>query len=150
MDNKITPGEIVVMAAGAVALIASFLPFYKQETFNAELETVDKNFSAWSSDFPFLFPVATLIAIFAVVAGLLVVLTKFANVDLSRGFLGFGFTQLLLALGFFSAILALAYLIQDKGTTDTGFGYWLLLIAALASIVGAVLIRNERGATGTV
>lgn len=150
MDNKITPGEIVVMAAGAVALIASFLPFYKQETFNAELETVDKNFSAWSSDFPFLFPVATLIAIFAVVAGVLVVLTKFANVDLSRGFLGFGFTQLLLALGFFSAILALAYLIQDKGTTDTGFGYWLLLIAALASIVGAVLIRNERGATGTV
>jgi len=150
VDNKITPGEIVVMAAGAVALIASFLPFYKQETFNAELETVDKNFSAWSSDFPFLFPVATLIAIFAVVAGLLVVLTKFANVDLSRGFLGFGFTQLLLALGFFSAILALAYLIQDKGTTDTGFGYWLLLIAALASIVGAVLIRNERGATGTV
>jgi len=149
VDNKVTPGEIVVMAAGAVALIASFLPFYKQEF--ATFEGTDtKNFSAWSSDFPLLFPVATLIAIFAVVAGLLVVLTKFANVDLSRGFLGFGFSQLLLALGFFSAILALAYLIQDKGTTDTGFGYWLLLIAGLASVVGAVLVRNERGATPTV
>jgi hypothetical protein len=150
VDKKITPGEIVVMAAGAVALIASFLPFYKLETLNSQLETVDKNYSAWSSDFPFLFPVATLIAIFAVVAGVLVVLTKFANVDLSRGFLGFGFSQLLLALGFFSAILALAYLVQDKGTTDTGFGYWLLLLAGLASVVGAVLVMNERGRTPTV
>ncbi|MGQ0802578.1 MAG: hypothetical protein ACT4PI_01755 [Actinomycetota bacterium] len=144
MDNKVTPGEIVVMAAGALGLIASFLPFYKVDQFG-----FDDSWSAWSGDIPLLFPVATLIAISAVVAGVLVALTKFANMQIT-GVLGIGFAQLLLALGFFSAILALAYLIQDKGQLDAGFGFWLLLIAGLGSVVGAVLIRNERGAAGTI
>ena len=144
MEKKITPGEIVVMAAGAVALIASFLPFYKIEGFGD-----DESFSSWSGDLPFLRPVATLIALFAVAAGVLVVLNKFANMQIGN-VLGIGFPQLLLALGFYSTILALAFLIQDKGQLDTGFGYWLLLLSAIASLVGGVLMRNERGAAGTV
>ncbi len=140
MDNKITPGEIVVMAAGAVVLIFSFLPFFKldQAGFSDDI-------SAWGEG---LFPVATLIIVFAVASAVLVVLTKFANMTIS-GFLGFGFNQLLLALSFFSAILALAYLVVDKGPYDFGFGYFLVLIGALGSLVGAVLIMNERqGAVG--
>jgi len=133
VDNKVTPGEIVVLAAGAVGLIAAFLPFYK----NGE--------SANSFD-EGLFPVATLIALFVVAAAVLVALVKFANVNLSAGVLGFGFVQLLLALGFFAAILAIAFLIAEKGSVDFGFGYYLLLIAGVGSVVGAVIMRNERQA----
>src|SRR5680860_1324197 len=123
------------MAAGAVCLIFSFLPF-----FTLDVAGFNDDISAWGEG---LFPVATLIVVFAVAAAVLVVLTKFANMTIT-GFLGFGFTQLLLALSFFSAILALAYLIVDKGVYDFGFGYFLVLIGALGSLVGSVLISNER------
>jgi hypothetical protein len=141
VDNKVTPGEIVVMAAGAVTLIFSFFPFF---TFDQFGESDDV--TAWGDG---LFPVATLIVIFAVIAAVLVAITKFANVSFT-GLLGFSLTQLLLVLGFFSAIVALAYLLVEKGAYDFGFGYWLVLIGALGSVVGAVLVRNERGAAGTV
>ena len=141
MNTKVTPGEIVVMAGGAVALIFSFLPFY-----TLDLGPVDDDVSAWGEG---LFPVATLIVIFAVIAGLLVVLTKFANMTIA-GFLGFGFTQLLLAASFFSAILALAYLLRDNGGADFGFGYFLVLIGSLATLVGSILIVNERKGAGTI
>ncbi len=51
---------------------------------------------------------------------------------------------MLLALTFFAAVLAVAYLIVDKGPGGgLGFGYWLVLIGAVGSLVGAVLMMNE-------
>ena len=142
MDNKVTPGEIVVMAGGAVALIFSFLPFWSLDE-----GPIEDDVSAWGDG---LFPVATLIVIFAVLAAVLVVLTKFANMTIT-GFLGFGFNQLLLASSFFSAVVALAYLIQDRPFGyDLGFGYILLLIGSVATFVGSILVTNERKGAGTI
>lgn len=160
MKTKPTPGEIVVMAAGVLGLIASFLPFYKIEFAGPAFDLGDlgdldlglgvgfetggsEEFSAWSTDLPFLFPVATLIAVFVVAAAVIVALVRFTNIDLSAGFLGFGLNHLVLALAFFPAVLALSYLIQDFPGVDLSVGYWLLLIAAIGSVVGAVLMMNE-------
>jgi len=141
VDKKVTPGEIVVMAGAGVAFIFSFAPFITYEL----LGTSDSR-SAWGSGF---FPVATLIPIFAVVAGVLVALVKFANVRYpSSGVLGFGWHSLLLALTFFAAILTVAYLIVDKGPGGgLGWGYWLVLIGAVGSLVGAILMMNEAKTT---
>jgi hypothetical protein len=137
VEKNPTPGEIVVMAGAGLALIFSFLPFHKIEVGN-----FSDNTSAWGSG---LFPIATLIPIFAVIAGVLVVLVRFGNVQYPPGgFLGFTWNTLLLALTFFAAILAIAYLIADKGiATSLGFGYWFVLIGAVGSLVGAVLMMNE-------
>lgn len=137
MEKNPTPGEIVVMAGAGLALIFSFLPFYKIEVAN-----FSDNSSAWDSG---LFPVATLIPIFAVIAGVLVALVRFGNVQYPPGgFLGFTRNTLLLALTFFAAILAVAYLIADKpAATSLGFGYWFVLIGAVGSLVGAALMMNE-------
>ncbi|HKF90460.1 MAG TPA: hypothetical protein VKC52_03180 [Acidimicrobiia bacterium] len=137
MEKNPTPGEIVVMAGAGLALIFSFLPFYKIEVAN-----FSDNSSAWDSG---LFPVATLIPIFAVIAGMLVALVRFGNVQYPPGgFLGFTRNTLLLALTFFAAILAVAYLIADKpAATSLGFGYWFVLIGAVGSLVGAALMMNE-------
>ena len=144
MDQKVTPGEIVVMAAGGVALIASFLPF-----FSIDEAGVDESYSSLSTGFPTLFPVATLIPVAIIAAAVLLVLTKFANMTIGD-VLGIGLVQLIIALSFFGALLALAYLIQDTPEgLDKGFGYWLLLLSGLASIVGAILVSNERGRPGT-
>ena len=137
MEKNPTPGEIVVMAGAAVALLFSFFPFYKVEV----LDTTD-NTSAWGSG---LFPVATLIPIFAVIAGVLVALVRFANVQYPPGgFLGFGYGSLILALTFFAAVVAVAFLIVDRSAaTSFGFGYWFVLIGAVGSLVGAILMMNE-------
>jgi hypothetical protein len=140
VNTKVTPGEIVVMAGGGVALIFSFLPFY----------TVDfgGDTSAWGSG---LFPVATFIAMFAAAAGILVALNKFANVSFpAGGVLGIGWNAFLLVLTFYAALLAFGFLIVDNGGVDRGVGFWFMLIGAIASFVGAILMQNEArtGASG--
>jgi hypothetical protein len=141
VDNRVTPGEIVVMAAGAVGIIATFLPF-------ADPDFGD-SVNAWDGDVFGVFPVATLIGIYVLIAGVLVALTKFANVTIGN-LLGLGLVQIVLVLGFFAALQALAYLLTEFGGADRGIGYWLLLLSGIASLVGAILMRNERGAVGPV
>jgi hypothetical protein len=137
VEKNPTPGEIVLMAGAGLTLLFSFFPFYK-----VEIGNFSDNTSAWQ---PGLFPVATLITIFAVIAGVLVALVRFANVQFPpTGFVGIGWNQLLLALTFFSALLAVAYLIVDKPTGQSfGFGFWFVLIGAVGSLVGAILMSTE-------
>ena len=131
-----TPGEITVMAGAAVALIGSFLDFYSLDFAGASDDR-----STWSSG---LFPVATLMVIFAVIIGVLVALTKFANMRLPDRIAGFTWDQIYLVLGFFAALYAVAYLLVDKGAYDYGIGFWLVLIGCIASFVGAILLQRER------
>ena len=135
MEKNPTPGEIVVMAGAGVTFLFSFFAFYSGRAGVG-------NTSAWGSG---LFPVATLIVLFAVAAGVMVALRRFANVHYpSGGVLGFGWNQLLIALTFFASILALAFLIVDKGPFfKLGFGFWLVFFGAIGSLVGAVMMMNE-------
>jgi hypothetical protein len=135
VEKNPTPGEIVVMAGAGVAFLFSFFPFYRGR---ADIG----NISAWGSG---LFPVATLIVLFAVAAGVLVALVRFANVHYPPGgVLGLSVNQLLLVLTSFATILSLAFLILDKGPFYTlGFGFWLVFLGAIATLVGAVIMLNE-------
>ena len=71
IEKNPTPAEIVVMAGAGAAFLFSFFPFYSGRGGVG-------NISAWGSG---LFPVATLIVLFAVAAGVLVALVRFANVQ---------------------------------------------------------------------
>jgi hypothetical protein len=135
VEKNPTPGEIAVIAGAGAVLLFSFFPFFSGR---AGADSV----SAWGSG---LFPLATLIVIFAVAAGALVALVRFANVQYPPGgFLSFGYHQLLLAFTFFATILAVAFLILDKGPfTNLGFGFWLVFLGSAASLVGAVIMTNE-------
>ena len=135
MEKNPTPGEIVVMAGAGVAFLCSFFPFYSGRAGVG-------NTNAWGSG---LFPVATLIVLFAVAAGVLVALVRFANVQYPPGgLLGIAWNQLLLALTSFASILGLAFLIVDKGPfVRLGFGFWLVFIGAIGTLVGAVVMMNE-------
>ena len=135
MEKSPTPGEITVIAGGGVCLVFSFLPFY-----SGNLGLSNRN--AWNAG---LFPVATLIVVFAVAAAVIVLLVRFANVRYpAGGVFGFSLNALLLALTFFAAILAAAYLLVDRGVAyDLGIGYWFVLLGAIASLVGAAIMMNE-------
>ena len=131
MGQRITRGELVVIAAGVLALVASFLPFYKNS----------QSVSSWDE---LLFPLATLIPILAVLAALLIVATKLQNVGDSRRVLGFGFAQLALVLSFEAAALAWAFFVAKRGGFSFGIGYFLLLLASIASLGGSWLVVSER------
>jgi hypothetical protein len=150
MDKKVSPGQITVMAAGFVVLVGSFLAFYSYDAPSVHIggQTIgggSHSVSAWGSG---LFPVATLIVIFGVLMAAIVAVTAFAKVDLPEHVAGFTMDQILLVLGAFSALLALAYLLVDKGGASYGIGYWLTLLGSLGLLAGAVLTEREHaGAT---
>ena len=127
-----TPGEIVIMAAGAVMLIFSFFDFAG-------------NTSAWGTGW---FPIATLLPLYGVIMGLEIGLTKFANVKLPDSIVGFTREQLHLVLGIMAGLMALAWLIAGTGNKQVGL--WFEVIGGLALAAGAFLLQRERhtGAIG--
>ena len=70
-DKQPTPSELVIMIAGAVMLVASFLDFAGQT-------------SAWGR---YLFPIATLLPIYGVIMAAQIALTKFAGVKLPEQYI---------------------------------------------------------------
>jgi hypothetical protein len=148
-SKKVTPAEIVILAAGVVAFVFSFLPFYKAPTVSVAGITVHggASVSAWGRG---LFPVATLIPIFGIIMAAQIAVAKWASVRLPEHVLGFTWEQIHVALGLFAALLAICYLIVDKGGADFGFGFFLVLIGAIGLAVGAIMLQLERaGAAGS-
>ncbi len=143
--GRVSPGELLIVVGALVALVGSLLPFYEIESFSL-VDTID--FTLWSRDFPLLFPVATLILVYALAAAFSVAVARLDTGPAAGGMLGFRASQLSLAASAGAALLALAFLVQDKGalapgaaSIDFGLGYYLLLVACVASTVGAVLLH---------
>jgi hypothetical protein len=143
VDRQVKPSDIVIMASGAVALIFSFLPWFKAP------EGLGDDLTAWSTDLTF--PLATYIPLIGVILGGQVALTKFANVNFPERILGFAWAQIHLVLAIFAGLLALGWLIVDPGP-DKGIGLWISILAAIGLVVGSVLeyVEGERAvAPGT-
>jgi hypothetical protein len=129
--NRATRAEIVIIAAGAVTVIGSFLPFW-------EVPLVGST-NAWGR---LLFPVATLMPIFGLVMAAQVAASRFAGVQFPDQVLGFTWPQLHLVLGSFAALLALCYLVVDKGYKSFGMGYWIVLLGCLGLAAGALMLER--------
>ena len=130
--RKLGPAATVIVVAGAVMLVGSFLGFF---TFGS------LSWSAWSSRG--YFPLATLPALLGVIMALQVVLTTFTDVSLPAEVLGFDWTQIHLVLGIQAALLMLCFLVLNHGVLGFGIGFWLMLLAAIALAVGAVMQSRE-------
>jgi hypothetical protein len=145
---KISPANIVILVAGVVILIASFLAFYKLEIPKQTLGNItiggSTSYNAWSTG---QFLIATLPALLGAVMAAHVVLAAFSNVDLPETVLGLTWDQIHLALGFQAALMMIAFLIRSNPYSSFGIGFWLMLIAGVALLVGAIM--RVTGATAT-
>jgi hypothetical protein len=126
-----TPGEIIIMAAGAVMLVFSFVDFTSGTT-------------AWGTGW---FPIATLLPIYGAVLAVVLALTKFANVKLPDRIAGFTVTQLYVAIAAMAGLMAIAWLITDTGSKKVG--QWFEILGGIALVVGAVFLQRERSAGTT-
>jgi hypothetical protein len=128
---KLSPADILILIAGALMLIGSFLAFYT---------VPGQSFNAWSHG---LFGIATVVVFCGVAMAGQVALSNWGSVSLSPRPFGMSWDQVHLALGFQTAIMMLAFLAQNHNGVGLGIGFWLMLVAAIALFVGAIM-RNGR------
>jgi hypothetical protein len=115
-----------------VTVIGSFLPFW-------DVPLVGST-NAWGR---LLFPVATLMPVFALVMATQIAASRFAGVRFPEPVFGFTWRQVHLALGAFAALLAVCYLLVDRGYKSFGIGYWIVLLGCLGLVSGAVMLERE-------
>jgi hypothetical protein len=121
-----TPGEIIIMVAGGVMLVCSFLDFVGQN-------------SAWGQ---FNFPIASLLPIYGVIMAVQIALTTYAGVNMRGRIAGFTWEQIHLVLGLMAGLMALAWLVTDVG--DKKIGLWFEVAGGIALAVGAVRLQRDR------
>jgi hypothetical protein len=133
MDGKSAPttAELTILIAGAVMLVASFLPF-----------AFDHN--AWSA---FLFPLATLLPLYGVIMATHIGVTKYLGANLPPKVFGFTWEQLHLVLGLLAGAMAVGWFVTNVG--KRGVGMWFEIIGGLALAAGAVNLQRERN-TGAI
>jgi hypothetical protein len=133
--SKLSPPNIVILAAGALTLVGSFLAFYKYSA--AAPGFKGGSVSTWSSG---LFGIATTIVICGVIMAGQVALTSFgSNVSIPAKVLGFGWDQIHLVLGFQAAIMMIAFLVTNHRGLSLGIGFWLMLVGGIGLLVGAIM-----------
>ncbi|MCU1466782.1 MAG: hypothetical protein JWM72_2710 [Actinomycetia bacterium] len=152
MDKlKLSTANLIIIVSGAVMLIASFLPFNKFSTGSFNVGGVHVGgtitYNAWSSHY---FLIATIPALLGIVMAAQVAVVAFASgVRLPETVLGFTWNQIHLVFAFQATIMMLAFLIQNTSPLDKGIGLFLMLLAAIALLVGAVL-RMQEQPTGAI
>jgi hypothetical protein len=130
MDERTpAPGELVIIVAGAIMLVASFLDF-------------GGDTSGWGSGW---FPLATLLPIYGVVMAVLVALVRFAQVELPDEIAGWTLDQVLMVVGLLAGLMAVAWLLTDVG--DKGIGLWVQILGGIALAVGSVMMQRARRGT---
>ncbi len=145
MDKvKLSPANLVIAIAGLAMLIGSFLAFNKYSHASVLVGNVriggSVTYTAWSTHYLL---IATIPVLLGIAMAAQVAVAAFApTVHLPEKVLGFTWDQIHLVLAFQATIMMLAFLVQDTGL-DKGFGLILMLIAAIALLVGAVLRTRE-------
>jgi hypothetical protein len=139
MKNQPKPGQIVLMASGVLMLIFSFFNFYDIDLGGFGSKTA----KVWSSDGGF--PLSWWPVLFGVAIAVLVALTVFANISLPSDILGFTWKQIYFILAFTSFFILLGFALADS--SGKGIGLWLMFIASIGLIVGAVMELLDKSTT---
>jgi hypothetical protein len=138
---KLSPANVVILAAGVLILIGSFLAFYKVSVAGSGSASVN----AWDRG---QFMIATLPALLGSFMALQVGLVAFGHIDMPNRLLGLTWDQVHLVLSLQAALLMLSFLTRTRfsATFDTfriettlGVGFWLMLVAAIGLVVGAFM-----------
>jgi hypothetical protein len=130
--GRLAPANIVILAAGVVGLIGSFLAYYKVPGFVGTLTV-----NAWDSG---LFMIAALPALLGAVMALQIVLGTFGNITMPNRVLGMTWDQFHVVLSLQAALLMLAFLGRAKpSVVDFGAGFWLMLAGAGGLVLGAFM-----------
>jgi hypothetical protein len=140
-SRKLAPANAVILVAGALMLIGSFLAFYKSETNGVSVAEVN----AWDHG---LFMIATLPALLGTVMALQIVLVAFGNITMPNRVLSLTWDQFHLVIALQTLVLMVGFLVRarvDEVVFEThievtfGTGFWLMLVGAVGLVLGALM-----------
>jgi hypothetical protein len=128
--RKLSPANLVILAAGGVMLLGSFLAFYK-------VPGSGQSVNAWAH---FFFLITTLPALLGALMALQVGLAAFGNISMPNRVLGLTWDQFHLVLSLQATLLMLTFLGQARpAPLAFGAGFWLMFFGAVALVVGAFM-----------
>lgn len=131
-----SPATLVLIGAGVLILIGSFL--------TAASSDGDSR-SAWGE---ILFPLYTLPALLGVVIAAQVALAEFTQTRIPA-LLGVGWAKIRLAFAGWAALMMICLLVGrisvEGSEVSKGVGFWIMLIASIGLVVGAVMREGEAG-----
>ncbi len=128
--RRLEPDEVVVVAAGLLAFVASFLPWISYLGLSA---------NAWEDGF---FPTFTWVGLAGLALVLLTVLPVLTTVKVPAAVAGFSLRQVKLILAGLALLLTVSFLISGE---EHGAGFWLSFLSAIGLLAG-VLMRKEPAA----
>jgi disulfide bond formation protein DsbB len=140
-SRKLAPANVVILVAGVLMLIGSFLAFYKSETNGVSVAEVN----AWDHG---LFMIATLPALLGTVMALQIVLVAFGNITMPNRVLSLTWDQFHLVTALQTLVLMVGFLVRarvDEVVFEThievifGAGFWLMLVGAVGLVLGAFM-----------
>lgn len=140
--RALTLGQVLVMAAGVLLFIWSFLDWYS---------TPGQGFNAWSgSTIPGLVLTATWVPLLSLAIALLVGIKAFGS-GLPDRVWSFSWAQLSVVVGLFDVLITFGFLVANRsvggfGSLDLGVGLILSFITALVMLAGAILDQAGVGA----
>lgn len=136
---KLSVGNLVILAAGVVMVLSSLLPFLKA----APVHGGPVSSTVWSNGF---LGIATLpVLLGAVMAGQVGLAAFATRVKVPEHVLGLAWDQIHLTLAAQAVVLMLSWLAVDRAEFNQGrqLGFWVMLLAAIGLMAGAVLRVRE-------
>jgi hypothetical protein len=136
--SKLKTSDKIIVIAGAVLFISSFLPWFKLEAFG---------FSATASGWDVGFFWAGIPGLLGLAAAAAIVSSKMFDVKLPELPMGWG--QAFLIAGAVSAVIVVLKLIIGEDVVDRAYGLFLATIAALGFAGGGFLaFQEEKSGSG--
>ena len=134
--RKLAPANIVILAGGALMLLASFFAFYDYKVGGASAGTSN----AWDHGN---FMIATLPALLGTFMALQVGLQAFSNIDMPARMLGLTWDQVHLVFSLQALLIMLAFLGRARLNfaelrITFGIGFWLMLLGSIGLVVAAL------------
>lgn len=134
-----SPAALVLIGAGIVILIGSFL---------AVASSDGETKSAWGEGF---FPLYTLPALLGVIVAAQVAASEFAGARLPS-LLGMSWSKIRLACSGWALVMMVCFLISHSVVAEAdigkGAGFWIMLIASIGLVAGAVMREQEASSPG--
>ena len=130
--RKLEPDEVVTVAAGLLAFLASFLPW---------VDVAGFAINAWRDG---LFPTYTWVGLVGLGLAVLVILPVVSSVRIPSVVGGFTMQQVHLLLAGLALLLTVSFLIAGQ---EHGAGFWLSFVASIALFVTPVIHKDKPAAT---
>lgn len=142
MKHRPTPGELVILGAGAALVLASFLEWFRLPSSVPLSGFESRGYNAWARGFS---PIAAMPAMIGFLLAVEVAWVRLADLPVPERLLGLTWHQARAVAAAFAVVIMLGELATDNSAGPTslerGLGLWLSLAGSVSLVAGVAMTR---------